>query len=81
MIAHAPTAGFERRIEPCRGRLETHLQRSLTTDGSIPEPLAEAMRYAVLAPGKRIRPLLSYASAELFALPPERVDFIVNRLK
>ena len=52
------------------------MERSLTTDRGVPEPLAEAMRYAVLAPGKRIRPLLSYASAELFGMPPERVDAI-----
>ena len=76
MVAHAPTAAFNRRIEHYRGRVEVYLQRRLTTDGGVPEPLAEAMRYAVLAPGKRIRPLLSYASAELFGLPPERVDAI-----
>jgi len=41
----------------------------------LPEPsgperrLAEAMRYAVLAPGKRFRPVLSLATAELFAVP------------
>jgi farnesyl diphosphate synthase len=41
----------------------------------LPEPngpegrLAEAMRYSVLAPGKRFRPILALAAAELFAVP------------
>ena len=41
-----------------------------------PLRLHEAMRYAVLAPGKRMRPLLAYASAEALAINPERVDRI-----
>ncbi len=41
----------------------------------LPEPngperrLAEAMRYSVLAPGKRFRPILALATAELFSVP------------
>ena len=41
----------------------------------LPEPsgperrLAEAMRYAVLAPGKRFRPMLALSTAELFSVP------------
>ncbi len=41
----------------------------------LPEPsgperrLAEAMRYSVLAPGKRFRPILALATAELFNVP------------
>ncbi len=74
MVAHAPEQGFAQRAEPYRNRVDTRLQRLLSRDDGVPEPLAEAMRYAVLAPGKRIRPLLCYASAELFELPAERVD-------
>ena len=33
--------------------------------------VAEAMRYAVFAGGKRIRPFLTVASAGLFDVPPE----------
>jgi len=32
------------------------------------------MRYAVLGGGKRLRPLLIYATGETLGLPPERLD-------
>jgi farnesyl diphosphate synthase len=44
---------------------DTVLDRALTDAGG-PEPLAAAMRYAVLGPGKRLRPFLLMASARLF---------------
>jgi geranylgeranyl diphosphate synthase type II len=37
-------------------------------------PLAEAMRYAVLGGGKRLRPLLVYAAGQAFGVVPERLD-------
>jgi len=48
-----------------------------TLDELLPRPegpsgrVAEAMRYAVFAGGKRIRPFLTVASAGLFNIPPE----------
>ncbi|HMN87620.1 MAG TPA: polyprenyl synthetase family protein [Bauldia sp.] len=41
------------------------MDRLLAETGG-PEPLAAAMRYAVLGPGKRLRPFLLLASAKLF---------------
>jgi geranylgeranyl diphosphate synthase type II len=54
--------------------LEAELARALSLtleagDGRAPAPLAESMRYSLLAPGKRIRPRLSLASARLVGLP------------
>ncbi|HWK54744.1 MAG TPA: farnesyl diphosphate synthase [Hyphomicrobiales bacterium] len=46
----------------CRQRVESMLRRGLRLPNA-PAPLGEAMRYAVLGGGKRIRPLLSYAGA------------------
>jgi farnesyl diphosphate synthase len=49
----------------------------VTLDEVMPRPagpssrVAEAMRYAVFAGGKRIRPFLTLASAGLFDVPPE----------
>ena len=37
------------------------------------DPLTSAVRYAVLTPGKRIRPILMLATAEFLGAPPERV--------
>ena len=46
------------------------VMQSLLPEPSGPERrLADAMRYAVLAPGKRFRPVLTLATAELFAVP------------
>jgi geranylgeranyl diphosphate synthase type II len=40
---------------------------------SIPKPLLASMRYSLLAGGKRLRPILVIAAAELAGAPPERV--------
>jgi farnesyl diphosphate synthase len=55
--------------------LEQELERALgktleARDGRAPVPLAESMRYSLLAPGKRIRPRLSLSSARLVGLDP-----------
>jgi geranylgeranyl diphosphate synthase type II len=50
------------------GALERHLTQS---DGATPPNLAEAIRYSLLAPGKRIRPRLLLACARLVGLSSE----------
>ena len=49
-------------------RIEDVLARALSDD-AMPAParLGEAMRYAVLGGGKRVRPLLAYAAGEAAA--------------
>src|SRR5947208_8150301 len=56
-------------------RLEDVLVRALSSD-SMPAPvrLGEAMRYAVLGGGKRVRPLLAYAAGEAAAADPAAID-------
>jgi farnesyl diphosphate synthase len=56
-------------------RIEDVLVRALS-DYAMPAPasLGEAMRYAVLGGGKRIRPLLAYAAGEAAAADPNLVD-------
>ena len=44
-------------------------------------PLLEAMRYAVLDGGKRVRPLLAYASAELLGVAAEKIDPIAAAIE
>jgi geranylgeranyl diphosphate synthase type II len=53
---------FEEYLEGLRFTKEPALKR-----------LQEAMRYSLLAGGKRVRPLLCMESARLFGAPPERV--------
>ncbi|MGH8272645.1 MAG: farnesyl diphosphate synthase [Gammaproteobacteria bacterium] len=66
--------GFIARIPGYRTRVETALARWLPEETEIPARLHAAMRYAALAPGKRIRPLLVYATGETLGVPIERLD-------
>jgi geranylgeranyl diphosphate synthase, type II len=58
-----------------RSLVESHLRSSLLLGDGCPSPLSEAMAYSLLAPGKRLRPLLVILACEasggtdLLALP------------
>lgn len=67
-------AGFESRVADYRARVERLLAAHLPSADANPASLHAAMRYATLGGGKRIRPLLSYATAETLGLGPELVD-------
>jgi len=60
------TAGFDLKayLENRRAMVETSLDRVLPPETSPPSRVHEAMRYSVLAPGKRLRPILVIAGAE-----------------
>jgi len=64
MIARASTGAFADRVDEYRRRVDARLEAILSAGGT-PAKLLEAMRYSVLGSGKRVRPLLAYASAEL----------------
>ncbi|MEM1081383.1 MAG: polyprenyl synthetase family protein [Pseudomonadota bacterium] len=72
---------FEQRVNTLTDRVEQTLDGWLPDPKLQPQPLHESMRYAVFNGGKRIRPLLSYATAELLALSPERVDPIAAAIE
>ena len=55
-------------------RIEHVLEACLPTDDRAPARLHEAMRYAALSPGKRVRPRLVYATATALGVPLSRVD-------
>lgn len=65
---------FIERIPDYRQRVEFTLERRLAPETEFPQRLHSAMRYAVLAPGKRIRPLLVYAAGEAMNVSPDRLD-------
>jgi len=54
-------------------RVEETLQRVLPAPEIAPQRLHQAMRYAVLGGGKRVRPLLTFAAGELAGADAERV--------
>jgi len=55
-------------------RIEDVLERALAAAPGVPAELTDAMRYATLGGGKRMRPLLAYAAGELAHAAPEAVD-------
>lgn len=59
-----------------RLRLEQLLADALSIDDVAPSRLHEAMRYSALAGGKRIRPILVYASGEALKTPIAALDRI-----
>jgi farnesyl diphosphate synthase len=67
-------AALDYRLERWRRRVERELDAWLPPDTASPARLHAAQRYSVLAPGKRIRPALVYATAETLGVPLERVD-------
>lgn len=60
----------ESRLKAYRALVESRLDEILPSPNSLPKTLHEAMRYATLAPGKRIRPLFAMACAEAVAGDP-----------
>jgi farnesyl diphosphate synthase len=58
-----------------QARVEAALERFLPPVAVAPRRLHEAMRYAVLGGGKRIRPLLAFAAGEAAAGEAARADF------
>src|SRR5262249_55371880 len=54
-------------------RIEAALKRVLPPPEIAPQRLHEAMRYAVLGAGKRVRPLLAVAAGEVAGADIERV--------
>lgn len=61
-------------MEAIQRRSETALENLLPDANIAPARLHEAMRYAVLSGGKRIRPLLVHAAGGLVGAAPERLD-------
>ncbi len=57
-------------------RADAVLARVLPLGEQPPVELHRAMRYAVLGGGKRLRPLLAYATGAAFAAPPEKLDAV-----
>jgi farnesyl diphosphate synthase len=59
-----------------QARTEAALEACLPHSELAPERLHEAMRYATLGGGKRVRPLLAHAAGELAGADPAAVDAV-----
>ena len=67
---------FDSKFSEYSERIEAALRRALPSDQEKPQSFHRAMRYSVLSPGKRIRPLMAYAVGEALGIAPERIDSI-----
>jgi len=65
---------WREQVQAYRVRVEAALDRWLPSPAVEPCQLHEAMRYAVLGPGKRFRPILVYASGEAMDAAPTLLE-------
>jgi farnesyl diphosphate synthase len=72
--AGAGDADFQVRMSAYVERVEQCIDRALPPATQQPGRLHEAMRYAALSGGKRIRPLLVYASGECLGIDLVKLD-------
>ena len=63
-------------VRHCQKRVEGVLDHHLPPPQSAPRDLHQAMRYAVLGGGKRIRPLLVYGTGRTLGIALERLDAV-----
>ncbi|HET6565275.1 MAG TPA: farnesyl diphosphate synthase [Xanthomonadales bacterium] len=68
-------------VDSWRVRFEQVLAQSLPPDSADPVRLHQAMRYSALAGGKRIRPLLVYASGHALGVLVESLDSLACSLE
>lgn len=57
-----------------QSRVEQALEQRLPTADTTPDHLHQAMRYSTLDGGKRIRPILLYATGQALGVPMEQLD-------
>ena len=81
MIARHYDMPFGQRMDNYIQRVEKKLSEILADENSAPTLLQEAMSHAVFGAGKRIRPLLSYASGELLGLKGSAIDAIAASIE
>ena len=68
------TQQFIDRVKSYQQRVDARLDEALPHAALAPERLHDAMRYAVFNGGKRVRPLLAYATGECLGVDPEHLD-------
>jgi farnesyl diphosphate synthase len=71
-----PTLAFDEWMAAVQARVGKALARHLPSAETLPAHLHQAMRYACLDGGKRVRPLLAFATGELCAATGEALDTV-----
>ncbi len=65
---------LKQRLPVFQAQVERALDALLPSAQTLPQRLHQAMRYAVLGGGKRLRPTLTYATGEALGLDPAELD-------
>lgn len=65
----------------CKQRVENALDHYLPSEQTLPANLHQAMRYAALEGGKRIRPLLVYAAGQALDAPQQALDVAASAVE
>jgi geranylgeranyl pyrophosphate synthase len=74
VVSHSPIEDFPRQLASWQSRVEAQLETRLPAVDLTPHRLHEALRYSVLGGGKRVRPVLVYATARALGLEEASVD-------
>ena len=81
MAASATEDDFAAWMGSIQARVEAALKRSLPGPQHAPARLHEAMRYASLEGGKRVRPLLAFAAGELAGAEASRLEVVASAVE
>lgn len=68
-------------MQAAQARTEAALSHFLPAAEAIPARLHQAMRYATLGGGKRVRPLLAFAAGELSGAAPAQIDVVASAVE
>lgn len=71
---------FANELSQVQQRINTFLDQQLQVD-TFPSPLTQAMRYALLLGGKRIRPFLVYATGKMLGADLTQLDYAAAGLE
>ncbi|MEN9756854.1 MAG: (2E,6E)-farnesyl diphosphate synthase [Pseudomonadota bacterium] len=63
-------------LATCQTRVEAALTQRLPDENILPNKLHQAMRYSVLNGGKRMRPMLTYATGHVLGISPNALDAV-----
>ncbi len=68
--------GLKAYLATCQTRVEAALTQRLPAENILPNKLHQAMRYSVLNGGKRMRPMLTYATGSVLGISPDALDAV-----
>ena len=81
LAGKAPEQAFPDWMRDVQTRIEATLSRLMPPEEAIPARLHQAMRYASLGGGKRVRPLLAFAAGELTNSSAERLEIVSSAVE